>query len=45
MPKEYLNPPELLDSRPYGFSQIAKTSGGVAWDHDARFRLSLKATG
>jgi enamine deaminase RidA (YjgF/YER057c/UK114 family) len=38
--KEYLNPPELFDSRPYGFSQVVTSgpgrlvflSGQVAWD-------------
>ena len=40
MPKTYLNPPDLFDSTPYGFSQIVKVSGGttvyfsgqVGWD-------------
>ena len=29
MPKTYLNPPELFDSTPYGFSQLVKVSGGT----------------
>lgn len=40
MPKEHLNPPELFQSRQYGFSQIVTVEGGktvyisgqVAWD-------------
>jgi 2-iminobutanoate/2-iminopropanoate deaminase len=40
MTKEYLNPPDLFDSRPYGFSQVVTSgpgklvflSGQVAWD-------------
>lgn len=40
MPKEYLNPPQLFPSRPYGFSQLVVTHGGktvypsgqAAWD-------------
>ncbi len=40
MPKTYLNPPDLFQSQPYGFSQIVKTTGGttvyfsgqVGWD-------------
>jgi 2-iminobutanoate/2-iminopropanoate deaminase len=40
MTREYLNPPDLFDSRRYGFSQVVVTegkrtvycSGQVAWD-------------
>jgi enamine deaminase RidA (YjgF/YER057c/UK114 family) len=40
MPRQSINPPELFDSTPYGFSQIVKVSGGttvyfsgqVGWD-------------
>jgi 2-iminobutanoate/2-iminopropanoate deaminase len=42
MSKQYLNPPELFNSKQYGFSQIVITkpgrqvfiSGQVAWDRD-----------
>lgn len=42
MPKEFLNPKELFDSRKYGFSQIVTVTGGkmvfmsgqVAWDEN-----------
>lgn len=44
MSKKHLNPPQLFDSRQYGFSQIVVSppgtlvfiSGQVAWDEDGR---------
>ncbi len=42
MPKQYINPANLFQSQPYGFSQIVKTKGGttvyfsgqVGWNED-----------
>ena len=37
MPKKYINPDELFQSRQYGFSQVVATSAGqVGWDKDQR---------
>lgn len=44
MPKQHLNPPQLFDSRQYGFSQIVTSppgtlvfiSGQVAWDEQGQ---------
>jgi 2-iminobutanoate/2-iminopropanoate deaminase len=42
--KKYINPPQLFDSRPYGFSQVVISnpgrhifiSGQVAWDREEK---------